>query len=121
MRRPLRHCPVIALNSQLVRSRLITWGTVGIRSFGSRVTKRFARGDRHRLPPRLAPKIVNVLERLESISSPADLREAGYRVHRPTGDRKGSHAVRISGAWRVVFRFRDSNAYDVEAVDYHRS
>ena len=66
-------------------------------------------------------RIAGVLERLDSISSPADLRQAGYRVHRLTGDRKGSHAVRISGAWRVVFRFQDGNAYDVEAVDYHRS
>ena len=94
---------------------------MAIRSFGSRATKRFARGDRRRLPPGLASKIAGVLERLDSISSPADLRQAGYRVHRLTGDRKRSHAVRISGAWRVVFRFQDGNAYDVEAVDYHRS
>ncbi|MDE0626952.1 MAG: type II toxin-antitoxin system RelE/ParE family toxin [Bryobacterales bacterium] len=94
---------------------------MGIRSFGSRATKRFARGDRRRLPPGLASKIADVLERLDSMSSPADLREAGYQIHRLTGDRKGAHAVRISGAWRVVFRFEDGNAYDVEVVDYHRS
>ena len=94
---------------------------MGIRSFGSRATKRFARGDRRRLPSELAPKISDVLERLDSIASPADLREAGYRIHRLTGDRKGAHAIGISGAWRVVFRFQDGNAYDVEVVDYHRS
>lgn len=55
------------------------------------------------------------------MSSPADLLEAGYQIHRLTGDRKGAHAVRISGAWWVVFRFEYGNAYDVEVVDYHRS
>ena len=94
---------------------------MGIRSFGSRVTKRFAKGDRRRPPPELAPKIADVLERLDSISSPADLRGVGYSVHRLTGDRKGAYAIEISGAWRIAFRLEGGNAYDVEVVDYHRS
>ena len=51
-------------------------GTMGIRSSGSRRTKRFSKGD---------------------------------------------YAVAISGHYRVVFRFEDGDAYDVDVVDYHKS
>jgi len=28
-------------------------------------------------------------------------------------------SVRVSGNWRVVFRFDDGDAYDVDYLDYH--
>ena len=31
----------------------------------------------------------------------------------------GFHAVSVLGNWRVIFRFADGNAYDVNLVDYH--
>lgn len=43
----------------------------------------------------------------------------GYRLHSLKGDRKGFHAVRVSGNWRVVFRFEGDHATDVDYVDYH--
>lgn len=94
---------------------------MGIRSIGGRATKRFAKGSRHHLPPSLVSKISDVLERLEQGASPADLRADRYRLHRLTGDRKGMHTVATSGGWRVVFRFADGNAYDVEVVAYQSS
>jgi toxin HigB-1 len=27
--------------------------------------------------------------------------------------------VSVSGNWRIVFRFQNGNAYDVDLVDYH--
>ncbi len=36
------------------------------------------------------------------------------------GDRKGQHSIRINDRWRICFRWRDGNAYDVEIVDYHK-
>jgi proteic killer suppression protein len=43
----------------------------------------------------------------------------GYRLHQLRGDRKGEWAVWISGNWRLVFVFEDTNASDVDLVDYH--
>ena len=94
---------------------------MGIHSWGSRATRKFAKGDRGRFPPSVAGKIADVLERLARGDSPAHLRAAGYQIHRLTGDRKGAYAIAISGRYRVVFRFEDGNAYDVEVVDYHKS
>lgn len=42
------------------------------------------------------------------------------RLHRLTGDRKGQWAMTVSGPWRICFRFRDGDAYDVTVVDYHK-
>jgi proteic killer suppression protein len=33
---------------------------------------------------------------------------------------KGQHSIRVNDKWRVCFRWRDGDAYDVEIVDYHR-
>lgn len=35
------------------------------------------------------------------------------------GDRAGQYSIRINDQWRVCFRFENSNAFDVEIVDYH--
>jgi proteic killer suppression protein len=34
-------------------------------------------------------------------------------------DRIGQHSIRINDQYRVCFRWREGNAYDVEIVDYH--
>lgn len=34
-------------------------------------------------------------------------------------DRKGQWSIRINDQWRVCFRFKDGDAFDVEIVDYH--
>ena len=31
----------------------------------------------------------------------------------------GLWSIRVSGNWRVIFRFEDNEAVDVDLVDYH--
>ena len=50
--------------------------------------------------------------------SPRDMAQPGCRLHRLTGDRRGRWSVRVSGNWRIVFRFADDEAVDVDLVDY---
>jgi proteic killer suppression protein len=45
------------------------------------------------------------------------LRSVG--LHKLKGDRKGDWAIKVNGPWRIVFRFEEGNAYEVEIVDYH--
>ena len=47
------------------------------------------------------------------------MRLPGYRFHPLKGDRKGHHAVSVSGNWRLTFRFEDEDAFDVNLEDYH--
>ena len=97
---------------------MLAWD-VAIRSFGSRATKRFAKGSRKQFPPHLASKIIHLLGLLSKSHSPTDMAFPGAKLHPLRGSRKGLFAVSISARWRLVFRFRDGDAYDVEVVDYH--
>ncbi|TGL93473.1 type II toxin-antitoxin system RelE/ParE family toxin [Leptospira barantonii] len=36
-----------------------------------------------------------------------------------SGNRSGQYSIRINDQWRICFRWKDTNAYDVEIVDYH--
>ncbi len=35
------------------------------------------------------------------------------------GDRKGQHSIRINKQWRICFKWKGNDAFDVEIVDYH--
>jgi toxin HigB-1 len=43
----------------------------------------------------------------------------GNRLEALKKDRAGKHSIRINDQWRICFRWRDGDAYDVEIVDYH--
>ena len=36
------------------------------------------------------------------------------------GDLKGYYSIRINEQYRLVFKFENSNAYDVYITDYHK-
>jgi len=43
----------------------------------------------------------------------------GYRLHPLKGDLAGFWSVTVRANWRIVFRFVDGDARDVDLVDYH--
>ena len=43
----------------------------------------------------------------------------GYRLHPLKGDMRGLWSIAVSANWRIVFRFEDGHAYDVDLIDYH--
>jgi proteic killer suppression protein len=43
----------------------------------------------------------------------------GNRLEALKGDRKGQHSIRINQQWRICFRWKAGDAYDVEIADYH--
>ena len=60
-----------------------------------------------------------ILSDLDAALLPGDMDIPGYRLHPLTGDRRDQWSVRVSGNWRVVFRFMDGVATDVDLIDYH--
>ena len=79
---------------------------------GSKVVLRF--------PPELIRAARRKLLYLHDVAELADLREPpGNRLEALKGDWKGFHSIRINDQWRIVFRWHDGNAYDVQIVDYH--
>ena len=79
----------------------------------------YERGDPSRVRADQADRIALALADLDDARKPSDLDLPGYRLHPLKGDRNGFWSISISGNWRVVFRFDDGDAYDVELVDYH--
>jgi len=91
-----------------------------IGSFRDRRLKRFfERGDRSKLPPDMADKIENVLGVLDMALTIDDIDLPGYRLHPLKGDLAGLWSVTIRANWRIVFRFENGTALDVELIDYH--
>ena len=43
----------------------------------------------------------------------------GNRLESLKGDRKGQHSIRINDQWRICFKWKVGDAYDVEIADYH--
>lgn len=43
----------------------------------------------------------------------------GNRLEALKGKRKGQYSIRINDRWRICFRWKNSDALDVEIVDYH--
>ena len=71
------------------------------------------------VPGDLVPKLRRVLTLLDEAQHAGDLAQPGYRLHPLKGGMAGLWSVRVSGNWRVVFRFKDREAVDVDLVDYH--
>lgn len=60
-----------------------------------------------------------MLARLNASVNPQDMNLPGLYLHELTGNRKGTWSVRVSGNWRITFRFEGPDAYDVDLEDYH--
>jgi proteic killer suppression protein len=84
-------------------------------------------GDREGVPPRVQPKVSAYCPGGEKEARPhscgaalSDLRGVpGNRLEALTGDRKGQYSIRINDRWRICFRWADTDALEVEIVDYH--
>jgi proteic killer suppression protein len=61
-------------------------------------------------------QILGVLHAAETIDA---LRLPTFGLHPLKGELKGFWAVTVRANWRVIFRFEDGKASDVDLVDYH--
>jgi len=92
-----------------------------ILSFGCAETERIFQAE---LSRRLPPDIQRSARRkLLALHAATELRQMavppGNRLEALKGRRKGQHSIRITDQWRICFRWRGGNAYEVEIVDYH--
>ncbi|MBN1227367.1 MAG: type II toxin-antitoxin system RelE/ParE family toxin [Deltaproteobacteria bacterium] len=57
---------------------------------------------------------------LDSVTELDDLRvPPGNKLEALKGDRKGQHSIRINDQWRICFKWKDGDSYNVEITDYH--
>jgi proteic killer suppression protein len=79
----------------------------------------FRDDDRSGVSAKDAPRLLRQLDRLDAATQPEDMGMPGWGLHQLKGDRKGTWSVKVSGNWRLTFRFADGDACDVSLEDYH--
>ena len=91
-----------------------------IRSWANRTTQKFAEDGKSKfsgLDANAAQELLAILDAATSLDDLSPLKSVG--LHKLKGGRKDRWAMTISGPWRLCFRFKDGDAFDVEFVDYH--
>ena len=81
--------------------------------------KLFEEDDRRKVPAAHVDKIARILARLNEAVRAQDMGLPGYRLHPLKGDLAGFWSVSVSGNWRIIFRFENGTACDVDLIDYH--
>ena len=79
----------------------------------------FNKDSKKGVPARHVKRIRRILTRLNVSVRPQDMNLPGYDLHQLSGKQKGVWAVTVSGNWRITFVFSNSNAIDVDYIDYH--
>ncbi len=95
-----------------------------IASFADRATEALFHGETgkatRRIPSDIRSVAVRKLDLLNAAHELQDLRvPPGNRLEALKGELKGRHSIRINDQWRVVFRWENGDAHDVEIDDYH--
>ena len=91
-----------------------------IRSFGHKGLETFFRdGVKKGIQAKHAQRLADLLDRLNASSAVRDMNFPGSGLHQLKGKLRGYWSVKVSGNWRVMFRFKNGDAFDVDYVDYH--
>lgn len=81
--------------------------------------KFFLDGVKKGIQARHAQRLADLLDRLNASRAVKDMNFPGSGLHPLKGKLQGYWSVKVSGNWRVVFQFKDGDAFNVDYVDYH--
>ena len=91
-----------------------------IESFRHKGLKRlYEQDNRSKLPPDMVERIMVILAALDAAGTITAMERPSFRLHRLKGKLRGFWAVTVRANSRIVFRFEDGQAFDVDFVDYH--
>lgn len=79
----------------------------------------FLTGNTAGIQQKHSTKLKVILDWLNSATSPYDMNFPGSNLHQLKGNFKGIWSVKVSGNWRITFRFQDEDVYVVDYLDYH--
>jgi proteic killer suppression protein len=81
--------------------------------------KFYEEDDSRKLPPEMVERIRDILTALDAALAVEELNRPSFRLHPLKGGLKGSWAVTVRANWRIIFRFANGAATDVDFIDYH--
>ena len=81
--------------------------------------KYFYDDDKKGIQAKHAQRLADILDRLYASKVITDMNYPGSNLHQLKGKMRHFWSVKVSGNWRVIFRFHDGDAFDVDYLDYH--
>ena len=92
-----------------------------ITSFGNKDTKKIWEGERIK---GLSTELQETSRRkLRMLNNSQDLNDLmippSNRLEKLKGNLKEFYSIRINNQWRIIFKWNNGNAFEVEIVDYH--
>ncbi len=92
-----------------------------IQSFGDKETEKIWNGYRSKKLPneiqQIARRKLRMINNAQGIN---DLRiPPSNHLEKLSGNLTGFYSVRINKQWRIVFKWEDNQAFEVEILDYH--
>lgn len=92
-----------------------------IESFVDKETEKlYITAKTRKFPQTIVKVALRKLDYLNAAKEINDLKvPPGNRLELLKGDYTGQYSIRINDLYRVIFRYENSNAYDVKILDYH--
>lgn len=91
-----------------------------IKSFAHKGIEAFYRtGTLRGIQAKHADRLARILDRLDAAGEVRDMDAPGFDLHPLKGELTGHWSVKVSGNWRLTFRFENGDAYVVNYQDYH--
>jgi len=92
-----------------------------IKSFGNKETEKIWRGEYSKKLPKNIQKIGR--RKLRMINNSQDIKDLmippSNRLEKLKGKLKDFYSIRINKQWRIIFKWHEPNAYEVQIIDYH--
>jgi proteic killer suppression protein len=90
-------------------------------SFGTKETEKIWTGERvKKLPNEIQEVARRKLRMLNNAQNAADLQiPPSNRLEKLKGSLKDFYSIRINDQWRIIFKWNNGNATQVEIIDYH--
>jgi len=77
-------------------------------------------GRHKKVPTHLKDRLLRNLDMINSVKEIKDLSSPpSNNLHPLHGDREGQWAISVSGQWRLCFKFKDGDIFEIELVQYH--
>ena len=110
---PLDGIPLLGYSSKKAMSM--------IKSFGDKITEKIFNGERVRqVSPELEKGAIKKMDMINFVTGLEQLRiPPGNRLEKLSGDLAGFYSVRINDQFRIIFKWINDHAYEVQLIDYH--
>lgn len=90
-------------------------------SFGNKTTQKIWEGERVK---GFANEIQEITRRkLRMLNNSVDIKDLmippSNKLEKLKGNLKDFYSIRVNDQWRIIFKWENGNAYNVQLIDYH--